>query len=141
MDILGIGMPELFFIVLIALIIIGPRDMEKTGRAIGRFLNNLIRSDSWQAFRQTSREVRNLPNRLMREANLEEIENLAKDTLNKNRVPSGEKQKTADRGGYGTWNNPGVQPSQTTSKPAETENSIAPPQTETDSLPSNEQNE
>ena len=141
MDILGIGMPELVFIVLIALIILGPRDMEKTGRAIGRFLNNLIRSDSWQAFRQTSREVRNLPNRLMREANLEEIENLAKDPLNKNRVPSGGKQKTVDRGGYGTWNNPGVQPSRSSPEPAETENSIAPPQNEPDSVPTNEQNE
>lgn len=141
MDFLGIGMPELIFIVLIALIIIGPKDMEKTGRAIGRFLNSFVRSDGWQAFRQTSREVRNLPNRLMREANLEEIEKLATDPLNKNRTPSSGKPKTSGKDGYGTWNNPGAQPSGSRPESAETENSIAPPQTEPGSDPSDDKNE
>ena len=142
MDFLGIGMPELIFILLIALIIIGPKDMEKTGRAIGRFLNNLIHSDSWQAFRQTSREVRNLPNRLMREANLEEVEKLAKDPLNQNQISSSTKQKTEQHGGYGTWNNPGSQPPRSIPEPAQTHNRIPPPQIiKSDSQPGAEQNE
>lgn len=141
MDFLGIGMPELIFIMLIALIIIGPKDMEKTGRAIGRFLNNLIHSDGWQAFRQTSREVRNLPNRLMREANIEDIEKMAKDPLNQNQIPSTAKQKTAQNGGYGTWNNPNAKLPRSISEPVETENSIVPPQTEPDSQSADEQNE
>ena len=141
MDILGIGMPELIFIVLIALIIIGPKDMEKTGRAIGRFLNNFVRSDSWRAFRQTSKEVRNLPNRLMREANLEELERLTKQPLNLNQTPSSGKQKLAEEDRYGTWNNPGAKPPRSMPTPAEVENSISPPQAESDTAPSNEQNE
>ncbi len=141
MDFLGIGMPELIFIVLIALIIIGPKDMEKTGRAIGRFLNNLIRSDGWQAFRQTSREVRNLPNRLMREANIEEIQKLAKDPLNQNRIPSSSKQKSEQNDRYGVWSNPGAQPPRSIPEAAEAEKSISPPQIESDSQPANEQNE
>jgi len=71
MEILGIGAPELVFIVIIALIVLGPRDMQKTGRTIGRWLNRLVRSDGWKAFQQTSREIRNLPSNLMREANME----------------------------------------------------------------------
>ena len=71
MEILGIGASELIFIFIIALIVLGPKDMQKAGRTVGRWLNQLIRSDGWKAFQQTSRELRNLPNRLMREANNE----------------------------------------------------------------------
>lgn len=71
MEILGIGAPELIFVIIIALIVLGPKDMQKAGRTIGRWLNQLIRSEGWKAFQQTSREIRNLPTNLMREANME----------------------------------------------------------------------
>ncbi|MFT3895367.1 MAG: hypothetical protein QM730_27390 [Anaerolineales bacterium] len=71
MEILGIGPSELIFIVIIAIIILGPRDMQKAGKTIGRWLNRLVRSEGWQIFQKTSSEMRNLPTRLMREANLE----------------------------------------------------------------------
>lgn len=71
MEILGIGASELIFIVLIAIIILGPRDMQKAGKTIGRWLNQLVRSDSWKIFQKTSTEIRNLPRNLMREANME----------------------------------------------------------------------
>jgi Sec-independent protein translocase protein TatA len=70
MEILGIGPSELFFILLIAIIILGPKDMQKAGRTVGRWLNGFIRSDSWKALQRASREIRNLPTNLMREANL-----------------------------------------------------------------------
>ena len=69
MEILGIGAPELIFIVIIALIVLGPKDMQKAGRTIGKWLRDTVTSDSWKLFQQTTRELRNLPNRLMREAN------------------------------------------------------------------------
>jgi len=71
MEILGIGAPELIFILLIAIIVLGPRDMQKAGRTIGRWLNQLVNSDGWKALQQTSREIRKLPTNLMKEANLE----------------------------------------------------------------------
>lgn len=71
MEILGIGFSELAFILLIALIILGPKDMQKAGRTIGRWLNQLVLSDSWKVFQKTSTELRNLPRNLMREANME----------------------------------------------------------------------
>jgi sec-independent protein translocase protein TatB len=74
MDIFGIGASELVFIILIAIIVLGPKDMQKAGRTIGRFLNQLIRSDSWKVFQRTSNELRNLPRNLMREANMEIME-------------------------------------------------------------------
>jgi sec-independent protein translocase protein TatB len=81
MDIFGIGAPELAFIILIALIVLGPKDMQKAGRTIGRWLNQLVRSDSWKVFQRTSTEIRNLPRNLMREANMEMAE-MEKDLRN-----------------------------------------------------------
>jgi Sec-independent protein translocase protein TatA len=71
MEILGIGASEFVFIMLIAIIVLGPKDMQKAGRTIGRFLNQLIKSDGWKVFQKTSDELRNLPRNLMREANME----------------------------------------------------------------------
>jgi Sec-independent protein translocase protein TatA len=72
MEILGIGPLELVFILLIALIVLGPKDMVKAGRTLGRFLRSVITSPTWKAVTQTSHELRRLPNRLIREAGLEE---------------------------------------------------------------------
>ena len=71
MEILGIGMPELIFIFIVALLILGPKDMQKAGKTIGKFLRDIVTSDGWKLFQQTSRDLRTLPNKLMREANEE----------------------------------------------------------------------
>jgi len=85
MEILGIGPLELFFILLIALIILGPGDMVKAGKTIGRFLRKIITSPEWRTIQKASRELRYLPNRLMREANIEE---LSKDFADINKISS-----------------------------------------------------
>jgi Sec-independent protein translocase protein TatA len=74
MEILGIGPLELFFILLIALIVLGPGDMVKAGRTLGRFLHKVVTSPEWRTVQKASRELRYLPNRLMREANLEDLQ-------------------------------------------------------------------
>lgn len=80
MEILGIGPLELFFILIIALIVLGPSDMVKAGRTVGRFLRKLVTNPTWQMIQQTSRDLRYLPNKLMREAGLEEtMEGIKKD--------------------------------------------------------------
>ena len=74
MDILGIGPLELFFIILIALIVLGPKDMVKAGRAIGKNLRKVVTSENWQTIQRASNEIRTLPNRLIREAGIDEIQ-------------------------------------------------------------------
>lgn len=71
MEILGIGATELLFILIIAIIVLGPRDMQKAGRTVGRWLNALVRSDGWRALQRASQEIRRIPTHLMREANLD----------------------------------------------------------------------
>jgi sec-independent protein translocase protein TatB len=133
MEIFGIGPTELAFIILLALILLGPKDMEKTGRTIGRFLRDMTKSEGWRAFRDTSREIRNLPNRLMREANLEDLE---KDVGKIGK----EIEESATVKGFGTWANPAAgkpQPSQPAPQSAEaSEQQIASP--EPPSLPAKE---
>jgi hypothetical protein len=72
MEFLGIGPLELFFIVVIALIVLGPKDMVKAGRTLGRWLRSLVTSPSYRTIQQVSNDLRNLPNRLMREAGFDE---------------------------------------------------------------------
>ena len=74
MEFLGIGPLELLFIVIIALIVLGPKDMVKAGKTIGRTLRKIVTSPSWRAILQTSRELRQLPNRLIREAGIDELQ-------------------------------------------------------------------
>jgi sec-independent protein translocase protein TatB len=79
MEILGIGPSELIFIIVIALIVLGPKDMQKAGRTLGKWLRQIVTSDGWKLFQQTSREIQTLPNRLMRDAALDELKELQKD--------------------------------------------------------------
>lgn len=82
MEILGIGASELIFILLIAIIVLGPKDMQKAGRTVGRWLNQFVKSDSWKALQQASKEIRNIPTTLMREANLEELKEMDREIRN-----------------------------------------------------------
>lgn len=82
MEILGVGASELIFILLIAIIVLGPKDMQKAGKTIGRWLNQFIRSDGWKALQRASKEIRNLPTNLMREANMDEVQQMGREIRN-----------------------------------------------------------
>jgi sec-independent protein translocase protein TatB len=71
MELFGIGPLELLFILIIALIVLGPRDMVKAGNTLGRLLRKTILSPTWL---KIQREVRSLPYQMMREAGLEEAD-------------------------------------------------------------------
>jgi len=74
MEFLGIGPMELLLIILLAIIIFGPKDIAKAGKTLGKSLNKFIRSDTWRTINQTSQELKNLPTRLMREAGMDELD-------------------------------------------------------------------
>jgi len=72
MEVLGIGPLEFLLVVLLALIILGPKEMQNAGKTLGKNLNKLVKSDVWKVFRQTSEKIKYLPNELMREAEMDE---------------------------------------------------------------------
>jgi len=73
MDILGIGPLELIFILLIMLIVFSPNDLVKMAGNLGKFIRKFMTSSTWKAIQDTSKTIRNLPNKLAREAGLDEL--------------------------------------------------------------------
>ena len=116
MEILSVGPSEFVFIVIIALIILGPKDMQKAGKTLGKWMRNIVTSDGWKMFQQTSRELRTLPNRLMRDAN-EELGDIGKELKDATNL-TGSKP-------YNSITSPRAQPSPITIPTPE--NKIAPP--------------
>jgi sec-independent protein translocase protein TatB len=77
--IFGIGITEILLVFVLALILLGPRDMVGTARKMGRWVNRVIRSPLWREIVTTSQELRDLPVKIVREAGMEEtLEELKK---------------------------------------------------------------
>ncbi len=111
MDVLGIGPLELILVLVLALLIFGPEDLVSAGRKMGRFFNKVVKSDTWMAVRSISREMRNLPNKLAREAELDELsKELNKQTIapptHSNPVHSTQTSETGDPENLKAWTSP-----------------------------------
>ena len=69
MDIFGIGLPEIVFILLLVVIIFGPKDLEKMARTIGSGLSRFFKSDTYRDLRR----IGNLPTEIARKVGLDEF--------------------------------------------------------------------
>src|SRR5512135_1096767 len=78
--IFGIGIPEILIVVVLALIIMGPQDMVKTARKLGRWVYRVYHSPTWRMIMSTSQELRELPTKFVREAGLEDTIDEIKNT-------------------------------------------------------------
>ncbi len=72
MEILGIGFPELILILIILLLVMGPEDIQKAARTLGRGLRKLKTSGVWQSIHQIRQELQWVWWRIEQEASLEE---------------------------------------------------------------------
>ncbi len=82
MNIFGIGPLEIVFVLIIGILVLGPEGMISAGRKMGKFLRSIIKSTWWQNIRKGVSEIQYLPQRLMREAELEELNELRMMTKN-----------------------------------------------------------
>jgi Sec-independent protein translocase protein TatA len=76
MEFLGVGPLEILLVVLLAIVLFGPRDIVRNARNAGRTLNRLYKSEAWRTMNQASNALRNLPNRLAREAELDDLKQI-----------------------------------------------------------------
>jgi Sec-independent protein translocase protein TatA len=76
MNIFGIGPLEIVFVLIIGILVLGPEGMIEAGRKLGKFLRSIIHSSWWKNIRQGVNEIQHLPQRLIREAELEELNKL-----------------------------------------------------------------
>ncbi len=72
MKIFNIGPLELVFILVVALIILGPNDMVKTGAQLGKFVRKVIKSPIWRSIVSTSNEIRDIPRKIVTDTGLDE---------------------------------------------------------------------
>lgn len=72
MRFLNLGLPEIIFIIILALIIFGPNNLVKSAKEAGEFLRKVTKSPYWQEVWATKRELDELPKMLAKEANLTE---------------------------------------------------------------------
>ncbi len=72
MEIFGVGLGEFVFILVIAVIILGPDGMVKAAHTLGVTARKVIHSPVWSMLMSTQKEIREIPTRLVREAGLEE---------------------------------------------------------------------
>lgn len=85
MNIFGIGPLEIIFVLIIGILVLGPEGMIEAGRKLGKFMRSIIHSPWWKNIRQGVTEIQHLPQRLIREAELEELNELR--DLTKNSFP------------------------------------------------------
>lgn len=79
MDFLGIGPTELIFILIILFLVLGPQDLVKLGGTVGRTMRSIRESGVWRSINDATRQLRELPENLARQAGVEEIEKMGKE--------------------------------------------------------------
>lgn len=79
MQFLGISPTELIFIVIILFLVLGPQDLVKLGGTLGRTIRSIRQSSAWQSFNDATRQLRELPENLARQAGVDEIEKMGRE--------------------------------------------------------------
>src|SRR5260221_6473073 len=126
MELFGIGPMEFIFILIIILLVIGPNDIQKFARNFGKFLNRLYKSPGYNMVRQASDELRNLPARLAREAQLEDLKNMDElKQIKSDLEEAGSSLKRTDKP-FDAWINDLTQPSAPPQPPTPPRNGTPP---------------
>jgi sec-independent protein translocase protein TatB len=79
MQIFNIGPLEFILILVLALLVLGPKNMVKTAYEVGRWINKVVRSPMWATLISTSREIRQLPTKIVQDTGLEDSLKQIKD--------------------------------------------------------------
>jgi Sec-independent protein translocase protein TatA len=68
----GIGLPEIIVLALLGFVLIGPERSREVALSLGRMLRTVLKSEWWQEINRIARAIQDLPNTLVRMAELEE---------------------------------------------------------------------
>jgi Sec-independent protein translocase protein TatA len=94
MEFLGVGPLELVLILLLVILLFNPKDIVGGARTIGKNLQKIYRSDTYRDVKQVSDEIRELPSRLAKEAELEDLQQIQQELKGEN---STAKETTPER--------------------------------------------
>lgn len=79
MQFLGISPTELFFVAIILFLVLGPQDLVKLGARLGRTIRTVRQSGAWHTFTEATRQLRELPQTLARQAGVDELEMMGRE--------------------------------------------------------------
>ena len=90
MKVFNLGIGEIIFILLLVVIIFGPKSLVKTAREAGAFLRKVTQSPYWKEVWATRRDLEEIPKMIAKEAKLDEtLRELNHDTRNLSSSVSG----------------------------------------------------
>ena len=95
MEILNIGPLELLLILVLAVLMFGPEDIVNFAHKAGRWIYNLRKSEFWQEVVGTTKQIQEIPQQIIKEAELEETMKEI-DALNQTMLNSDPLQKAPD---------------------------------------------
>ena len=86
MNIFGIGFPELLFIFVIALIVLGPRNLVKTSQQLSSAIRRFVTSDTWKSIVHSTKEIRDIQGKIIEDTGLQDsintLRNSTRDLVN-----------------------------------------------------------
>lgn len=87
MDILGVGPLELVFVLILMLLLLGPKGMVRAVHDIGEFLRKVVQSPIWKSIINSSQEIRQVQTQIIKESGLDEsIKEIRASTKSINQV-------------------------------------------------------
>jgi Sec-independent protein translocase protein TatA len=85
MQIFGsIGTSEILLVLILMIILLGPQKMVEGAKDLGKTIRKVTRSQFWKDVKQTSREIRDIPKKIMEEADIEDDVKEIKNVLEGN---------------------------------------------------------
>lgn len=113
MEVLGIGLPEILFIAVILLLVLGPTELVTLGRKAGQMIRRIRSSDTWMMVSNLAQALRDLPNALADEARTDQIFGNVVPDRNRRTIAPPEQGPASDRAepdpaqgkraGYAAW--------------------------------------
>jgi Sec-independent protein translocase protein TatA len=91
MQVFNLGFGEIIFVLLIAVVVLGPERITVFSRKAGQWIRAMISNPLWQDVVSTSNEFRQLPNKLMEETGLQsDLDDLNIEVTDLDQAISGE---------------------------------------------------
>jgi len=86
MKLFNIGLPEVLLLLILIFIILGPSRLVSSARSLGSWFRKVSKSQLWKEILSTSNEIKEFPQKIMKEADLDEEMNSLKEFVDGNSI-------------------------------------------------------
>jgi len=74
MRIFNVGIREVILLLVIMLILFGPRQMQENARSLAKTIRRIVRSDTWRSFLGLVDDVNTIKDQVIRESGIQEVQ-------------------------------------------------------------------